>query len=84
MLRGQLQNMLQGLLPGRETLAGQAVDQIQGQVVEAHLPGQLHRLDRLPVAVGAAQLEKAVVIALDPPGKSVEALRPQTLQKLFP
>ena len=76
--------MLQGLLPGRETLAGQAVHQIQGQVVEAHLPGQLHRLDRLPVAVGAAQLlEKAVVIALDPQGNPVEALRPQTLQKLF-
>ena len=83
-LRSQLQNMLQGLLPGRETLAGQAVHQIQGQVVEAHLPGQLHRLDRLPVAVGAAQLlEKAVVIALDPQGNPVEALRPQTLQKLF-
>ena len=28
----------------REALAGQAVHQIQGQVVEAHLPGQLHRL----------------------------------------
>ena len=67
MLRGQLQDMLQGRLPGGQALPRQAVHQVQREVVKPRLSSQVHSLDRLPVAVGAAQLfEKPVIVILDP------------------
>ena len=82
MLRLQLQHVVQGRLPLVEGLAGQAVDEIQGDVVEARLAGLLHGGDGLLVVVGPAQLlEHLVVVVLHAQAHAVEALGVELLQQ---
>ena len=75
--------MAQGLLPACQSLTGQTVHQIQGQVPEARLADPLDGGDHLGVIVGTAQFfQQLVVIRLHPQAHPVEALAPETAQEL--
>ncbi len=74
-LRGQAGQRVQGPPPLLHGLVGQPVHQVQVDVVETGLAGGLERLDRFGCLVAASQqVQEAVVQALNPDAKPVDAL----------
>ena len=83
MLRVHLHDPGQGVRPVALGLAGQAIDQVQADVVKARLArrgkGQLRLLEAVPAA---DELQQVVVGGLHPHGQPGDALRAQQLQVL--
>ena len=72
--RVQIQNPLDGGLPGRDCLFRQAVDQVEVEVIEPCLTGRCHGFDDIKEIVGALQHSQLFVVRrLDPKTDAVNA-----------
>ena len=81
MLGDQGQGVLHRSLPAVHGLAGQAVDQIQRDVVQLGLPGGRHRLVHLSDGVGAVDgLQLLGAAGLHPQRQAVDPRLPQAAQ----
>ena len=72
MVRAKRQGLFQGRSPVGRTLPGQAVHQVQAQVLESGIPGRPHRAPGLPGRVDPAEHGQLTVIeGLDADGQPV-------------